>query len=146
MPQFNKILCPIDFSEATDSIAKYCNEMASKLGAEVVVLYVAPRMNRYAELYVAQEDLAKVVNSIVAGAKEKMEVCVETYFKDVKATGKIKVGYAPEEILNSITTDDADLVVMGTHGRRGINLILFGSVAEQVVKKSPVPVVTVRPI
>ncbi len=146
MPQIKKILCPIDFSEATDKVATYCYELASKIGAEVVVLFVAPRMNRYAELYVAQEDLAKVVDSIVAGAKEKMEACVEKYFHDVKAVGKIKVGYAPEEILKSIKTEDADMVVMGTHGRRGINLVLFGSVAESIVKKSPVPVLTIRPV
>ena len=54
-------------------------------------------------------------------------------------------GYAPEEILKAAEENHCDLIVMGTHGRKGIDRIIFGSVAEKVVKTSPVPVLTIRP-
>ena len=55
------------------------------------------------------------------------------------------VGYAAEEILKTAVKENCDLIVMGTHGRKGIDRILFGSVAEKVVKRSSVPVLTIRP-
>jgi nucleotide-binding universal stress UspA family protein len=61
-------------------------------------------------------------------------------------TGKVLTGYAAEEILAAITNEKADLLVMGTHGRKGIDRILFGSVAEKVVKSATCPVLTVRPL
>ena len=74
-----------------------------------------------------------------------MEDFVAEHFQGVKATGKVVNGYAAEEILNLTATVGADLIIMGTHGRKGIDRILFGSVAEKIVKSSPVPVMTVRP-
>ena len=58
---------------------------------------------------------------------------------------EVVVGYAAEEILSLAENEDADLIVMGTHGRKGIDRILFGSVAEKVVKNSSRPVLTIRP-
>ena len=55
------------------------------------------------------------------------------------------IGYAAEEILSRAREEKADLIVMGTHGRKGIDRILFGSVAEKVVKNADMPVLTVRP-
>lgn len=145
MAEIKRILCPVDFYDASEQVASYCRLLAQKLGAEVVALYVAPRMNRYAELYVEQGDLERVVSSIVKGAKEKMETFVSEHFPGLSARGEVRIGYAPEEILQAVTDEQADLVVMGTHGRRGINHVFFGSVAERIVKSAPVPVLTVRP-
>ena len=63
----------------------------------------------------------------------------------VKVEGKILSGYAAQEILSFANTNDIDLIVMGTHGRTGIDRMLFGSVAEKVVKAAEMPVMTVRP-
>ena len=145
MAAIKRILCPVDFYDASEQVAGYCRLLAEKLGAEVVALYVAPRMNRYAELYVEQADLERVVFSIVKGGKEKMEAFVSAHFQGLMAKGVVRIGYAPEEILQAVTDEQADLVVMGTHGRRGINHVIFGSVAERIVKSSPVPVLTIRP-
>jgi nucleotide-binding universal stress UspA family protein len=57
----------------------------------------------------------------------------------------VVTGYAAEEILLMVEEEKADMLVMGTHGRRGIDRILFGSVAEKVVKSAKCPVVTIRP-
>jgi len=50
-----------------------------------------------------------------------------------------------QEILKTIDSEGIDLVIMGTHGRKGLEHVFFGSVAENVVKKSPVPVLTINP-
>ena len=57
----------------------------------------------------------------------------------------IILGDAAEEVLNYVQSEGIDLVIMGTHGRKGLEHIIFGSVAERVVKQSPVPVLTVNP-
>ncbi len=145
MATITKILCPVDLSPASEKVADYTKYLAAKLDAEVLCLYVAPRMNRYAELYVQEQDLQKVVQSILTGSKERMDKFIKDHFPDMRASGRVIVGYAPEEIIKVVKEEDIDLVVMGTHGRRGINLIIFGSVAEHVVKSSPVPVLTIRP-
>ncbi len=54
-------------------------------------------------------------------------------------------GDPAEEILKYIAAQKVDLVIMGTHGRKGLDRILFGSVATQVVQKSPAPVLTINP-
>ena len=63
----------------------------------------------------------------------------------VDARGVVVVGYAAEEILALAESEQADIIVMGTRGRKGIDLILFGSVAEKVVKNATCPVLTIRP-
>ena len=61
------------------------------------------------------------------------------------ARAVVVVGYAAEEILALAESEQADNIVMGTRGRKGIDLILFGSVAEKVVKNATCPVLTIRP-
>lgn len=58
---------------------------------------------------------------------------------------KIAYGDPAREILDAIESEKIDLVVMGTHGRKGLENVLFGSVARNVVRRSPVPVLTVNP-
>ncbi|MBG0775707.1 MAG: universal stress protein [Desulfovibrionaceae bacterium] len=140
------ILCGVDFSEMTPVVAKHAAYLAKLTGANVVLVYVAPKLNQYAQLYVSQGDIECVVRSIAHGAKEKMKACLDEHFQDVEAKGKVKKGYAPEGIIETAKAEGAQLIILGTHGRKGVDRILFGSVAEKVVKTSPIPVLTIRPI
>jgi nucleotide-binding universal stress UspA family protein len=74
-----------------------------------------------------------------------MQQFVAENFEGVDAKAEVVVGYAAEEIISIAEKEGADMIIMGTHGRKGIDRILFGSVAEKVVKNSPVPVLTIRP-
>jgi nucleotide-binding universal stress UspA family protein len=58
---------------------------------------------------------------------------------------RVVSGDAVDEILKVIESEGIDLLIMGTHGRKGLEHVIFGSVAENVVKKSPVPVLTINP-
>ena len=114
MPALKKILCALDLSDQSESVAEYAVMLAKMSGASIVAVYAAPTLTQY------------------------------TGF-GVDARGVVVVGYAAEEILALAESEQADIIVMGTRGRKGIDLILFGSVAEKVVKNATCPVLTIRP-
>jgi len=143
--QMKKILCALDLSQHSTLVAEYAVALAKAFDAQVLVVYAAPALTQYVGFHVPPSSIENFVGEIVAGAEKTMQEFVAEHFKDVKAEGKVVNGYAAEEILNLVESVGADLIVMGTHGRKGIDRILFGSVAEKIVKSSPIPVMTVRP-
>lgn len=140
-----KIMCAVDLSEDSKPIATYTAKMAKALGAKVLIIYAAPSLSQYVGFHVPPNTIETFVDEIISGADENMKAFVEENFQGVEAEGKVLVGYASEEILRHSVEDGCDLIVMGTHGRKGIDRILFGSVAEKVVQNSTIPVLTVRP-
>ena len=146
MADFKKILCAVDFSEHSPVVADYASTLAKKMGAEIMCLYVAPSLDQYVGFHVPPSSIENFVGEIVTGADSSMESFIDDNFKDVNVTGKVVTGYAAEEILSIAKNEKTDLIVMGTHGRAGIDRILFGSVAEKVVKAANCPVLTIRPV
>ena len=145
MAEIKKILCAVDFSEISSKVADYAQTLAKSLGASVKVLYVAPSLSQYVGFHVPPTSIETFVGEIVTGAEKTMDVFVQENFTEIDAEPKVVSGYASDEILNFVEQEGVDLVVMGTHGRKGIDRILFGSVAEKVVKGAKVPVLTIRP-
>ena len=145
MKNFKKIVCALDLSAHSSLVAEYAVAMAKAFDAEILAVYAAPALTQYVGFHVPPSSIENFVGEIVAGAEKTMEEFVAENFQGVRATGKVVNGYAAEEILNLAESARADLIIMGTHGRKGIDRILFGSVAEKVVKSSVVPVMTVRP-
>ena len=145
MPAITKILCAVDLSDHSNDVAEYAVLLAKAFGAEVTALYAAPSLSQYVGFHVPPSSIENFVGEIVAGAEKSMETFVAENFPGVKAVGKIISGYAAQEILAYAAANDMDIIVMGTHGRTGIDRILFGSVAEKVVKAADIPVMTVRP-
>ena len=140
-----KIMCAVDLSEDSKPIATYTAKMAKALGAKVLVIYAAPSLSQYVGFHVPPNTIETFVDEIISGADENMKAFVEENFQGVEAEGKVLVGYASEEILRHSVEDGCDVSVMDTHSRKGIDRILFGSVAEKVVQNSTIPVLTVRP-
>ncbi len=145
MPAIKKILCAVDLSEHSKAVAEYAILLAKGLGAEITVLYAAPSLSQYVGFHVPPSSIENFVGEIVSGAEKSMEAFIAETFTEVKAEGKIISGYAAQEILSFAMNNHIDLIVMGTHGRTGIDRILFGSVAEKVVKSATIPVMTIRP-
>ncbi len=145
MVQIKTILCALDFSEVSPKVAEYARSLAEACGARIVALYVAPSLTQYVEFHVQASYIDDFVNGIVNGASETMDSFVREYFKDVPVEGRVVSGYAAEEIVSAAEEANADLIVLGTHGRKGIDKILFGSVAEKVIKTAPMPVLSMRP-
>lgn len=140
-----KILFPVDLSEVSPKIVSYVKEMAAKLDAEVHLLFVARSLGYLTGIHVPHPSINKFEAEIVKGAKKKLNQFAEKHFQNASPKTQVVLGDAAEEILNYVESEGIDLIIMGTHGRKGLEKIVFGSVAERVVQKSPVPVLTVNP-
>lgn len=145
MVDMKKVLCAIDFSEVSPMVAGYAHSLAKAFGAEVILLYSAPSLNQYVSFHVPPNSIETFVGEIVSGAEQSMEAFISQYLPDVAVTGRVVSGYAAEEIVKCADEESVDMIIMGTHGRKGIDRILFGSVAEKVVKSANCPVLTLRP-
>lgn len=142
---FKKILCPLDFSEFTDEIVDYAVAIAKKFDAELHFLHIIPSLNYFTpyESFLTPENLIAIEKNIEAEVNKDFDKVMKKI--DMAAKKTIRNGAAFVEIIDYVKTESVDLVVMGTHGRSGIEHILIGSVAEKVVRKSPCPVLTIRP-
>jgi nucleotide-binding universal stress UspA family protein len=146
MPEFKKLLFPIDFSEVSPKMAPWALKVAKKFSSEIHLLFVARRLEHLASIYVEQVSIEDFENEVIRGAEEKIEEFANTHFHGYPACKtRVVLGDAAEEILNYVKAEEIDLIVIGTHGRKGIDRILFGSVAERVIKMSPVPVMSINP-
>ena len=145
MASVQKILCAVDFSEGSPRVAEYAATLAQATGAEIICVYIAPSLAEYVGFNVPQAALDTFVGDVVASAGSTMDDFVAEHFKALPARGLVLAGYPAEEILAAAEEHQADMIVMGTHGRTGIDRIIFGSVAEKVVKSALCPVLTIKP-
>ncbi|GAB7081317.1 universal stress protein [Megalodesulfovibrio paquesii] len=139
------ILCPVDFSEATPRVAAYAKQMARALGARLVLLHVSRPMLRFAALDVRREDISRFAKTVHEGALRNMELLKARLFADMDVTMRVEIGYPADIILDIAKEIKAEMIIMGTHGYSGLKRVVFGSVADRIVKTSPIPVLTVRP-
>ncbi|MFW5731190.1 MAG: universal stress protein [Desulfonatronovibrionaceae bacterium] len=145
MARIENIMCAVDFSDMSAKVASYTQELAKSLNASVKVVYVAPSLSQYVGFHVPPTSIESFVGEIVTGAEKTMDSFIEENFSQIQVEGKVLSGYAAEEIINYAEQENIDLIVMGTHGRKGIDRVLFGSVAEKIVKSAKMPVMTIRP-
>ena len=145
MQYFKRILFPVDLSEISPKIAPYVQEMAAKFDAEVHLLFVARILQHFTSIHVPHPSVNIFEAEIVKGAEKKLQEFVDEYFRADSPKAQVVLGDAAQEILDYVHSEGIDLIVMGTHGRKGLEHVIFGSVAERVVTKSPVPVLTVNP-
>jgi nucleotide-binding universal stress UspA family protein len=145
MKAIKKILCAVDFSEQSKGVAESAVFLAKACGANIVAVYTAPSLNHYMSLHVSDATIENFEEEVANAAEKAMTDFVAEHFAGVEAKGLVVRGNAAEEILKQAKKEQADLIVMGTHGRTGIDRVLFGSVAAKVVKYSTIPVLTVRP-
>lgn len=146
MESIQRILFPVDLTESSEKLVPHVVTMAEKFNAQVQVLFVVRIFQYFTDIYVAPPSISIFENELVDGARKKMDEFTQEYFTTLPQThGEVVLGDPPEVILDYISTNQIDLVVMGTHGRKGLDRVLFGSVAERVIKSSPVPVLVINP-
>jgi nucleotide-binding universal stress UspA family protein len=139
-----KILVPTDFGEQARAAEKVGVELARQYRVPVVLLHVfgAPGQT-YGGADLALE--ADFVHSLETAARHALHDEADVLAtKDVEVSTVLSEGVAWEKILSTAEMVDADLIVMGTHGRRCVARALLGSVAERVVRLAQIPVLTVR--
>ena len=147
------ILAPTDFSQRSEYAFNLAAEFAEKFGAQLILFYVIPQeQTHFAKEIMVEQKFTIPGYSEEELIKRRREKVLEEFekiipdYKDrrISVRAEVVVGNPVEKILDAIKEFDVDLVVMGTQGRTGINLALIGSVAEKVVRHSPVPVTTVK--
>ena len=146
MKEFKDILFPIDFSESSKKILPYVLTLSKAFGSTVHLLYVVRDLKYLTSFHVPHPSLTLIENEIAESSQKMMEkVCEEELQGCSRFVKKILIGDPAHEIIQYAQEEKIDLIIMGTHGRKGLEKALFGSVAEKVVKNSPVPVLTVNP-
>lgn len=147
MPTPRTILCPVDFSQGSRTALEEALLLAEAFDAKIVLLHVwqlpAAAMVDTALLPV---DLQRLDREVDRAAHEQMKQLVDSLSESARArvTKHVVPGDPASTILDRAASDSCDLIVMGTHGRRGPSRFLMGSVAERVVRHAPCPVLTVR--
>jgi nucleotide-binding universal stress UspA family protein len=140
--RFKKILCPIDFFKASSKAFDYGLKLATNYGAKVHALHViVPVIPSASDAAYNIVDLTANQEKDARRFLEKLKT--KTDRAQVVLTTEVRFGDADREILHTVETQKADLVVMGTHGRRGFERLVMGSVAERLMRSCPVPLLIV---
>ncbi|MCC7540105.1 MAG: universal stress protein [Deltaproteobacteria bacterium] len=142
--QIRKILVPVDFSPQSEVALMSAIDLAKTLGASITLLH-AYEIPVYTLPDGAWTLPAAQATALADDAQRALDELVKKYaWAGVPITAKLCRGAPYEEITRGATETDADLVVIATHGRTGLAHLFLGSVAERVVRTSPVPVLTIR--
>ena len=145
MVKADKILFPCDFSRNSSKILPYVLSIAEKYNSQVYILYV-DELHEWGGHFIPHPSIDTLQKEALKAAEKAMDkICEEQLESCPNFQRKIVSGEPATEILKLIESEDIDMVVMGTHGRKGMEHAIFGSVAENVVKKSPVPVLVLNP-
>ena len=142
--KIEKILWPTDFSKSAEKALPYIRSLAHQYGGEIHVLYVIEDIAHHESWYgeFEKKRVAELMDWARKSATKRLDQICEKYLDGCPLYVKhIAVGDPAREILNFLEKEKFDLVVMASHGAKGN--FRFGSVAEKVLKHSPVPVTTI---
>ncbi len=142
--EVKKILWPTDFSKSAEKALPYVTDLTRKYQAEIHVLYVIEDIAHHEGWYGDFDDthVTKLMDWANKSAQKRLAQICEKYMDGCPLYIKhVAIGDPAREILKLIETEGVDMVVMASRGEKGY--FRFGSVAEKVVKNSPVPVTTI---
>jgi nucleotide-binding universal stress UspA family protein len=145
---FSRILVPTDFSTSAEHAARAAVELAAALGGsvELVHLYNPPSLMLPdgSTFAASPAELVAVTDGAEASIASAVRALRSASDGRVRVEGQALMGSAADEILRLAESGHYDLIVMGTHGRTGIRRLMLGSVAEKVLRRASIPVLTVR--
>ena len=141
---YQRVLVPLDGSRVAEAILPFIEQIAGPLDMEVLLVRVVP---------LTSMDVVGMAKEAQAGAPILKELDAQGYLeplvaslkaKGVRAGARVRIGDPATEIVAAAKEINADLIAMTTHGRSGLGRLLFGSVAEAVLRGSPIPVFLLR--
>ena len=145
MREFSCILFATDFSESSDYAFGHALSLARRYNARLFLLHVINEPVDLRGFYAPHISFDKLEEEIQEAAQLMMEKFCQSHLRGYdNYEVAIVPGIAYDEVLKKATEVSADLIVMGTHGRTGLDHMLFGSTAEKVVRKSTIPVMSIR--
>ncbi len=145
MIEFEHVLCPVDFSESSNRSLDHAIALARRYESRLTVLHVVPTF----EPIPVQGELGYPLQVVNPFTREEvvteMRRRLDAAGVPANAVVIARAGHASTMIVDEAVASSADLIVMGTHGRRGFKRFLLGSVTETVLREAPCPVLTVPP-
>ena len=157
MIESKKILFPVDLSETSAKLVPHVTTMAEQIGSRIHLIFVAPILDYFSTFHIASDSIDKLeteliertekrAKELIKGAEKRLKKFIEEHFQgfsDLRAT--VVSGDVSKEILSYARSERIDVIILGTHGKKGPDKIVLSSVAEKVVKGSLVPVLLVNP-
>lgn len=143
MVDIKNVLVATDFSEWSDAALVYARALAGTFGARLHVLHAVEFVATADVMGIAVPDLYKGVES---SARQQLEDLISDTDREIVGAKPVLItgGTPAHAIVEYAKKAEIDLIVLGTHGRRGLSHMVLGSVAERVVRTAPCPVLTVR--
>jgi len=147
MKRFKHILATTDLSPESFAAVQYAAHLAEGQGARLTILHVPQTTTLLFTDFAPPVDLLSLDRSIETAARETLEGWVRRHMKNAKAPARIviRAGVTHEVVCKAAEEAGANLIVMATHGRRGLGHVILGSVTERVLREAPCPVLVVRP-
>lgn len=137
-----RILAPLDFSDASVYALGYAKIIAEKFDAKLYIYHCITDINAYMS-YVPSFPVEEVLKGLREDAIKEMEHIINRYsLKNVETV--IEVGSPADGIVNFAKKNNIDLIVIGAHGKRGLERFMFGSTTEKVMRMCDVPVLEVK--
>jgi nucleotide-binding universal stress UspA family protein len=139
---YKRILCPVDFDDNCGAAVKEAAALAEASGGQLLLLHVVHINPLASEGFV----LGQLEESQTKDARTKLTQLAELEIRGKPREIAVEIGEPGDVILSTQKERQIDLVVMATHGRHGVARLVLGSLAERIVRLSPVPVLTVHPV
>ncbi len=142
--RFQNILFPTDFSDCSLVALDYARDLAEKFDGTLHMLSVVYDLSAPPGVVPFPASYAAMLADLESSAKSHVEKLASTV-KGVKTVKTVvRKGMEDQEILRYAESEKIDLIVMGTHGRRGLEHLIIGSTAEKVIRRAKAPVLTIR--
>jgi nucleotide-binding universal stress UspA family protein len=145
MLRIERILCPVDFSESSATAYIYAQSLARHYQAKLILQHVIDFMLPPYAYYAPEGYLDDLYQEVRTDARKELQKFAESNKRNgVQPECLVPEGDATYSILTFAEAQRVDLIVMGTHGLKGLDRVTLGSVAEKVLRKAPCPVLVVR--
>jgi nucleotide-binding universal stress UspA family protein len=146
MLKIERILCPVDFSEGSEKAYDYAYSLALHYQATLYVEHVVPIVDfAYPYCPLPGAPGGGIYGDLIKDAEKRLHEMLSRHpVSGIWVERAVDEGFVPDAILSFAKNQNADLIVMGTHGRRGLNRLMMGSATETVLRKASCPVLAVR--
>jgi nucleotide-binding universal stress UspA family protein len=136
---YKRILVPLDGSTLAACVLPHSQALAKSIGADLVLLRVA-----FVHIFPGADPIQSQVSAIREAEAYVADLAKGLQTEGISTEAKVRYGDPVEEIIDHIAWDHIDLVVMATHGRTGLKRLVLGSVAENVLRRTSVPMLVMR--
>jgi len=144
MKEIRQIVVPVDFHQHTSVLSEFAINIANKLGGKITFIHIVPFIEYYQDISIIS------ANDINADLKKNAEGKMSSLLEKCQqlapnCAGTVLMGDIAESIVEYAQANDADMIIMGTHGARGIEKFFLGSVVERVLKRAHCPTLAFNP-